>query len=102
MKGPSLVSRSGLLFCPLCEVAQLRTVGHHTVRCESCARFLNGDLLETLRQITALPDCIGSHACECGHPEMRRLPDGTYHCPSCGSEVMAVMTSAKPSTNKAG
>ncbi|MBA2715209.1 MAG: hypothetical protein H0U55_16875, partial [Rubrobacteraceae bacterium] len=25
---------------------------------------------------------------ECGHPEMRRLPDGTYHCPACGSEVL--------------
>jgi hypothetical protein len=44
-------------------------------------------MLEALRQITALPEALGSHACECGHPEMRRLPDGTFHCPSCGSEV---------------
>jgi hypothetical protein len=33
--------------------------------------------LESLRQITALPDALRVHACECGHPEMRRLPYGT-------------------------
>jgi hypothetical protein len=47
-------------------------------------------MLETLWRISALPDTIGNHACECGHPEMRRLPDGTYHCPSCGSEVLPI------------
>ena len=31
-------------------------------------------LLETLRQIAGLSDTLGRHACECGHPEMRRLP----------------------------
>ena len=25
---------------------------------------------------------------ECGHPEMRTLPDGVYHCPACRSEVL--------------
>ena len=25
---------------------------------------------------------------ECGHPEMCRLPDGVFHCPACGSEVL--------------
>jgi hypothetical protein len=44
-------------------------------------------MLETLRRISALPDALGSHACECGHPEMRRLPIGVFHCPACGSEV---------------
>ena len=24
----------------------------------------------------------------CGHPEMRCLPDGVFHCPSCDSEVL--------------
>src|SRR3712207_7132400 len=33
---------------------------------------------------------VGAHACECGHPEMRCLPDGVYHCPSCGSEVLPI------------
>ena len=47
-------------------------------------------MLETLRRITDLPEALGSHACECGHPEMRRLPDGTFHCPACGSEVLPV------------
>jgi hypothetical protein len=48
-------------------------------------------MLETLRSICALPDALGRHACEeCRHPEMRLLPDGTYHCPACGSEVLSV------------
>src|SRR5215208_4869755 len=33
---------------------------------------------------------IGDHACECGHPEMRRLPNGVYRCPACGSEVTPI------------
>jgi hypothetical protein len=45
-------------------------------------------MLETLRRISALPDAQGRHACGCGHPEMRRLPDGIFHCPACGSEVL--------------
>jgi hypothetical protein len=45
-------------------------------------------MLETLWRITALPDALGRHACECGHPEMRLLPDGVFHCPACGSEVL--------------
>jgi ribosomal protein L37AE/L43A len=44
--------------------------------------------VRTIEQIVALPDVIGDHACECGHPEMRRLPDGVFHCPACGSEVL--------------
>lgn len=34
-------------------------------------------VLEALRQIVALPEVVGAHACECGHPEMRRLPTGS-------------------------
>jgi hypothetical protein len=49
-------------------------------------------MLKALRQITDLPDALGRHACECGHPEMRRLPDGTHHCPACRSEVAPVDT----------
>jgi hypothetical protein len=57
------------------------------MRCRSCAAHVQGAMLESLRCISALPDALGSHACECGHPEMRRLPDRIYHCPACGSEV---------------
>jgi len=76
------------LICPFCEVYELRPFGHNAVRCESCGGILSGVLLETLRQITGLPDAVGHHACECGHPEMRRLPDDVYRCPACGSEVL--------------
>ena len=74
--------------CPFCEVYELRPFGHSAARCDSCGGILGGTLLETLRRITELPDAAGSHACECGHPEMRHLPDGVYRCPACGSEVL--------------
>jgi hypothetical protein len=45
-------------------------------------------MLETLRDVVGLPDALGAHACECGHPEMRKLPGSVYHCPACGSEVL--------------
>jgi hypothetical protein len=47
-------------------------------------------MLALMKQIIGLPDALGRHACECGHPEMRVLPDGVYHCPACGSEVLAI------------
>ena len=54
-------------------------------------------MLLTLEQIIALPDAWGKHACECGHPEMRRLPDGMFHCPSCGAEVFPIEAIPGPS-----
>jgi len=54
-------------------------------------------MLLTMVQIIALPDALGKHACECGHPEMRLLPDGTFHCPSCGSEVLPIEAISGPS-----
>lgn len=97
MKGSFLASRPGSLVCPLCETGQLRPSAHHSVRCESCGAHLGGPVLEALRQIADLPDVLGEHACECGHPQMRLLPDGTYHCPACGSEVLPVGALAGPS-----
>jgi uncharacterized Zn finger protein (UPF0148 family) len=89
MKASSLASRPGSLVCPLCEMDALRSSGDDSMRCQSCDGLLSGELLETLRQISALPHALGSHACEeCAHPQMRLLPDGTFHCPSCGSEVV--------------
>jgi ribosomal protein L37AE/L43A len=78
------------LRCPFCEVYELEPSGHASARCASCGAMLGGVLLATLRQITELPLAVGRHACECGHPEMRRLPDGVYRCPACGSEVTPV------------
>jgi ribosomal protein L37AE/L43A len=89
VKDSSLASSHSSLVCPLCEGDELRPCGHHSARCASCASLVSGAVLEALRQITALPDALGTHACEeCGHPEMRHLPDETFHCPSCGSEVL--------------
>jgi ribosomal protein L37AE/L43A len=86
--------------CPFCEVNELRPFGHNSARCDACGGVISGALLETLRQIHRLPDAIGRHACECGHPEMRRLPDGVFRCPGCGSEILPV--TAPPVAWKSG
>jgi PHP family Zn ribbon phosphoesterase len=78
------------LHCPFCEVYELEPFGRASMRCPSCASFLSGHLLKTLHRITELPDALGRHACECGHPEMRLLPDEVYWCPACGSEVLPI------------
>lgn len=85
---PHRVSRSDSIVCPMCESDDLRARSPGSQGCDSCGHTLDGADLITLRQIVALPDAIGSHACECGHPEMRLLPDGVFHCPACGSEII--------------
>src|SRR3712207_7839658 len=45
-------------------------------RCPGCGTVLTGGMLETLWQLAALSRGLGRHACDCGHPEMRLLPDG--------------------------
>lgn len=76
--------------CPFCESGKLAPFGVGFARCGSCGMPLVGSMWETLREIAALPDALGGHPCECGHPEMRELPDGVFHCPACGSEVIPV------------
>jgi ribosomal protein L37AE/L43A len=102
MRGSSgRVSRAHSIGCPACEPGKLQTCDPVPSRCDSCGRVLAGAILETLRQIVALPDAVGTHACECGHPEMRKLPDRVFHCPACGSEVVPP-GSARPSGKAAG
>ncbi len=86
------------LTCPFCAEATLRSFGRNSARCEDCGGVLSGELFVTLYQIAVLPTAVGGHACECGHPEMRLLPDGVYRCPACGSEVTPA--SAGPTTWK--
>jgi len=78
--------------CPSCEVHELEPHGRASALCPHCGR-LAWVVVKTLREISALPDAMGAHACECGHPEMRRLPDGVYRCPACGLEVPPVSPS---------
>ena len=78
------------LVCPFCESSPLKDFGRNSARCGACGGVLGGEFLETLRRIVSLPHPFGRHACECGHPEMRLLPDGVYRCPACGSEVVPV------------
>jgi ribosomal protein L37AE/L43A len=97
MRVSSSSSRSDYLVCPVCQVGELRPFGGEGGRCGSCGSILGTAMLLTLEQIIALPGASGKHACECGHPEMRRLPDGTFHCPSCGAEVSPIETICGPS-----
>jgi hypothetical protein len=86
----TFATKSRSLACPFCEARQLRTFRHNSARCDSSGDLLSGALLETLQGISRLPDAVGSHACECGHPEMRLLPEGVYRCPAGDSEVLPV------------
>jgi hypothetical protein len=90
MQGSALASIPHSIICPLCEAGELDFFGGVPFRCDSCARTVEDVFLRTLGQIVALPDAWGKHACECGHPEMRLLPDGVFHCPACASEVTPV------------
>ncbi len=78
------------MICPFCEAGELRPADGTQTRCDLCGRAVEAAVLWALEQITALPDALGKHACECGHPEMRCLPDRVFHCPACGSEVVPV------------
>src|SRR5215203_655641 len=87
-------SRPGRLVCPACEVGELQPHGgaHMAASCDACNCAFNGAVLRILEQIAALPEAQGKHACEeCYHPEMRLLPDGTFHCVACGSEVWPIV-----------
>jgi hypothetical protein len=85
-----LTCSSEHLVCPACGYSVLRRRGFLSrwAECESFCCALDGITVGTLEQIVALPDALGEHACECGHPYMRSLPEGTFHCPACQSEVV--------------
>ena len=93
-------SRPGHLLCPFCEVGELASLGEGFARCVSCRLPLLGSMLQTLHDITALPDALGAHPCECGHTEVRRPPDGVLHCPACRSEVVPVEVRAPDAPRK--
>ena len=89
LKGSIPASRAGAIVCPHCEAGEKCFFDGISVRCDSCACTVEDAVVRTLEQIASLPDALGEHACECGHPEMRKLPDGVFHCPACGSEVVS-------------
>ena len=97
MKASSLTSRSDYLVCPICQAGELYPFDGECACCSSCECIVGAATLLTLEQIIALPDALGSHACECGHPEMRLLPDGAFHCPACGAEVFPIEAVSGPS-----
>ncbi len=73
MKVPSrAMSRPSSIVCPACGCGELKAQGLDLVECNSCGHAFEGAVLWTLEEITSLPDAVGKHSCECGHPEMRR------------------------------
>src|SRR5215203_3309842 len=102
MKAPSrTTSGPRHIVCPVCGSGELQQRGPELgAGCDSCGLSVGGEIFRTLGQIAALPDAVGSHACEeCDHPEIRRLPDGVFHCPACGSEVLPIEIPSTPSTS---
>ncbi len=96
VKPSALASRSHFIICPSCEAGELSSGGHNGVQCSLCGYAPTRGVLGTLQQIITLPDALGKHACEeCGHPEMRCLPDGVSHCPGCGSEVLPTRSKSR-------
>ena len=81
-------SNTDSIICPGCGIDELERSAEGVASCSRCNRSISPQVLKTLEQIVSLPNAIGSHACECGHPEMRHLPDGVLWCPGCGSEVL--------------
>jgi hypothetical protein len=91
--GSPTVSRADEIVCPGCGCGQLqppRGFLSRLAECDRCRCAFDKTIVETLKQIVALPRALGKHPCECGHPEMRRLPDGVFHCPACRAEVLPV------------
>ncbi len=76
------------MICLICEVGELRPSEGTPLRCDTCGCAVESDVQRTLKQIASLPEALGKHACDCGHPEMRLLPDEVFHCPACGVEVI--------------
>jgi ribosomal protein L37AE/L43A len=90
-------SNTNSIICPCCGINELERSADGEARCSRCVRPISPQVLKTLEQIVSLPDAIGSHACECGHPEMRRLADGVLWCPGCGLEVVPFSASERRS-----
>jgi ribosomal protein L37AE/L43A len=80
-----------LISCPYCEKGQVQPEDPTLTRCPACGRAPDEWVLKTLTEIVSLPDAVGTHACEeCAHPQMRRLPAGTFWCPACGQEILSL------------
>ena len=86
----TFATRSRSLTCPFWEAHRRRAFGHKSARCDSWGDLLSGALLETLQGISRLPNVVGGHACDCGHPEIGLLPEGVHRCPEFNPEVLPV------------
>jgi|SRR5215207_5104057 len=103
MRVPSrTMFRPSHIVCPTCGSGELRPWGPELARCDSCGLSVEGAIFRTIERIAALPDALGAHACECEHPEMRRLPDRVFHCPACGSEILPIEVPLDPKRTRLG
>ena len=80
----------GPIDCPHCGRGQVHPEDPTLTRCLACGRVPEAWVVTTLEEIASLPDATGSHTCEeCGHPQMRCLPDGSFWCPGCGQDILS-------------
>ena len=63
-----MASRPLSIFCPVGESSELSSNGASMTGCDECGYALIKDVLEMVRQIAALPEVVGEHACDSGHP----------------------------------
>jgi hypothetical protein len=69
MKRQTIISaNTHSIICPCYGINELERSAEGVVHCSRCDRPLSTQMLKTLEQIVSLPDAIGRHACECGHP----------------------------------
>ena len=88
--------------CPLCESEGMFQIHPFLARCTECEDTISYGFFNTLRQVRNLRDARGKHPCECGHPEMRRFPDGVYRCPSCSTQISYPTWGDKESSELSG
>jgi hypothetical protein len=85
MRRPSVgsattASRADYLVCPGCGCGQLqppRGPLSRLLKYAHCECAFDNTIVETLKQIVALPEALGKHSCECGIPRCAVCPMGS-------------------------
>lgn len=86
MEDSTPTSRLHAMIRPFYKEGELNLLEGISVRCDSCSRVVADAVFGTFKQRVSVTEAMGEH----GHPTMRRLLDGVFYYPACGSEVAPV------------